>query len=175
MTSAQLPSLLVQAAIDGDLAQVRHLVEVGGDLNQADEYGWLPIHRAAALDRGRVVAYLLAAGSTIEARGTDGWTPLHLACVSGSSSAVAALVKGGADVNAVSRGGNTPLHLALVAVVSKQYAHLHRQSLRYVRKTIELLLAAGANPVVLDSQGRTPASIAREKGAKTLAYLLRKK
>jgi ankyrin repeat protein len=175
MSSAQPPSLLVQAAIDGDLAHVRHLVEVGSDLNQADEHGWLPIHRAAALDRGRVVAYLLAAGSAIEARGTDGWTPLHLACVSGSSRAVAALVKGGADVNAVSKGGNTPLHLALVGVLSKQYAHVHRESVRHARRTIELLLAAGANPAVLDSQRRTPASIAREKGAKTLAYLLRKK
>jgi len=163
---------LVQAAIDGDLARVRTLVSAGEGVNDVASNGRLPIHGAAANDRDRVVAYLISAGSDIDVRGADGWTPLHLACASGSHRAVRALVDGGADVDAVAKGGSTPLHLALVVVLGKEHRELRRQAVRCARRMLERLLAAGADPKVLDSRGRCPADIAREKGAQTLALLL---
>lgn len=163
---------LIQAAMDGDLGSVRAFVSAGEDVNQADPSGWLPLHRAVANDRDRVVAYLLSAGSDIEARGTDGWTPLHLACVSGSHRALGTLIDAGADVNALAKGGSTPLHLALVLIVGKEHRELRRQAVLCARRMLGRLLAAGADPRVLDSRGRRPADIAREKGAKTLASLL---
>lgn len=172
MNSGGSPSPLVQAAIDGDLEQARALVEGGSDVNAADEFGWLPIHRAAANNRDEVISYLIRAGSEVEARGTDDWTALHLACVSGSSRAVAALVAAGANVNAVARRGNTPLHLALTPVIDKQFRHLHDDTVRNVRVTVELLLRAGADPSIHNARGETPASIAESKGARQLAVLL---
>jgi ankyrin repeat protein len=172
MASSRAPSPLVLAAIAGDLPRVRKLVAAGSDVNQPDRHGWLPLHRAAANDRGQVIRALLAAGSELEARGKVSWTALHLACVSSSPNAVAALVAGGADVNAVARNGDTPLHLALVIVFGKEYPELRPPSLRAARRMLETLLAAGADPQARNAKGQTPADAARARGAPTLAALL---
>ena len=172
MTSSEQTSPLVRAAIAGDLDCVRALVDDGADVNQPDEYGWLAIHRAAANNRPTVIRYLVSEGSHIEARGTDQWTPLHLACVSGSSRSVAALVRAGADVNSVARRDNTPMHLATVAIAGANYPDLHSESIRRVRRTVQVLLGAGANPLLTDVRGRTPADLARAGGAEELARLM---
>ena len=172
MTTSQKPSPLVEAAIRGNLDRVRELVSSGTDVNESDEFGWLPIHRAAANNRDEVVTYLLTEGSAFEARGSDQWTPLHLACVSGSSRAVAALLKAGADANSVARGGNTPLILALTPLIGQEFGQLHDDSLRKVTATVQALLRACANPNVRNARGETPAAIARQKGAIELATLL---
>jgi ankyrin repeat protein len=166
-----MTSPLALAAIAGDLDRARFLLLRGADVNQPDQYGWLPLHRAAANNRAPLIRYLLAQGSHIEARGTDQWTPLHLACVSGSSRSVAALVRGGADVNSVARGDSTPLHLAMIPVIDSKYPDLHREAVRQVRRTVQILLRAGAKPR-LDANGQTPADVARERGAEELAQLL---
>lgn len=157
-----------------DFERVSQLVAGGANVNEPDRYGWLAIHRAAANDRDQVIAVLVAAGSPLEARGTDAWTPLHLACVSGSARAAAALVECGADASAVAKGSNTPLHVAMVPVLEKEFGELHDDSVRLVRSIIETLLRAGADPAAQDARGRTPASIARGKGAIELAELLEK-
>jgi ankyrin repeat protein len=172
MQPSDSPSPLVLAAINGDLDSMRQLTSLGADVNEPDRYGWLPIHRAAANNRAQIIAYLLSHGSLIEERGTDQWTPLHLACVSRSFSAVATLVEAGANVNAVARSGNTPLHLALTGVLSPEHAELHRDSVQDTVAAIKLLLAAGADPYTRNARGRTPADIARFKGAPALAQLL---
>jgi hypothetical protein len=174
-TAALEKAHLVQAAIDGDLELVRQLVEGGSDVNATDQYGWLPLHRAAVNNRDQVIAYLARAGSALEARGTDDWTPLHLACVSGSSRAVAALIKAGGDVNSVARDGNTPIHLALTPLLDKQCGDLHDESVRNVRSIVELLLRAGANPAAENGRGRTAAQIASAKDAHELARFLAKR
>jgi ankyrin repeat protein len=172
MASSRAPTALVLAAIAGDLPRVRELVAEGSDVNQPDRQGWIPLHRAAANDRGRVISFLIQAGSRIEARSNVSWTALHLACVSCSPRAVAALVAGGADVNAAARNGDTPLHLAPVIVMGKEFPELRRQSLRAARRMLHTLLAAGADPLTRNAKGQSPADAAREKGAPTLAALL---
>lgn len=171
MTSSET-SPLALAVIAGDVDRVRVLVTGGADVNQPDRYGWLPIHRAAANNRALVIRYLLAQGSHVEARGTDQWTPLHLACVSGSARSVAALVRGGADVNSVARSNNTPLHLAMIPIVDTKYPDLYRDAIHRARRTLLLLLAAGAKPMIRDARGLTPADVARERNAEELAQLL---
>lgn len=172
MASSRAPTPLVLAAIAGDLSRVRKLVAEGSLVNEPDRYGWLPLHRAAANDRGRVVAFLLEAGSPIEARGNVSWTALHLACVSCSPRAVAALVAAGADVNAAARNGDTPLHLAPVIVMGKEHPELRRKSLRAARQMLQTLLAAGADPLARNAKGQSAADAARAIGAPTLAALL---
>lgn len=151
---------------------MRELLREGHDPTQPDPRGWLPLHHAAANDRARVIAALIAAGAPLEAPAGSGWTPLHLACANGSARAVSALVAAGADVNAPARSGDTPLHLALTIVFDAEYPSLRRRSLRVARDMLGTLLAAGADPRALDGKGRSAADTARARGAPSLARLL---
>lgn len=89
----------IQAVIDNDCDIVRAELANGRDPNAPDQYGWIPLHRAAANDSADVIQILLDAGSSLTAVGTDSWTPLHLAAVSSSTEAVRLLVKAGANIH----------------------------------------------------------------------------
>src|SRR6185295_1918672 len=104
---------LVLAVIAGEIDRVREMYTAGVSVTEPDQYGWLPIHRAAANDRDEIINLLIEWGSPLEATGTEKWTPLHLASVSRSPRAVAALLNAGANIHARSVFGATPLHLAV--------------------------------------------------------------
>jgi ankyrin repeat protein len=158
---------IVSAIVDGDLARFRVLVADGAAVTEADRFGWLPIHRAAANNREEMIDLLVERGSPLEERGTDEWTPLHLACVSGSAKAVAALVRAGADVNSVAKSGNTPLHLAVMTPPATAAA-----AVGLTLEIVGLLLGAGADAQALNSRGRTAGDIAGERGLPAVGRLL---
>src|SRR5207249_4925820 len=103
----------VLAVIAGEVDRVREMHAAGVSVTEPDQFGWLPLHRAAANDRDEIIRLLVEWGSPLEATGTEQWTPLHLASVSRSPRAVAALVEAGANIHARSVFGGTPLHLAV--------------------------------------------------------------
>ena len=120
------------AGINGDLAAVVHLLEMGhfgGSLyhvNRADcnscDYscgggnqdgnGHTPLHQAAIYGRATIVATLIAAGADVNAKNNWNETPLHRAVIHGRAAVVATLIAAGADVNAKTPIGDTPLRLA---------------------------------------------------------------
>src|SRR5438874_9126361 len=67
----------VLAIIAGDIERVRTMHKAGASATESDQFGWLPIHRAAANDCDEIIRLLIKWGSPLEARGTEGWTPLH--------------------------------------------------------------------------------------------------
>lgn len=136
---------LVLAIIDGDMDGVRRMCAAGVSVVDPDPYGWLPIHRAAANDRGDMIRLLLKRGSPLEPTGTEQWTPLHLASVSRSPHAVRALLEAGADIHARSESGQTPLHLAVGPTVTGP-----------LLETVRLLVSAGADRQAADDEGTTP-------------------
>src|SRR5438477_4091740 len=109
----------VLAIIAGEIDRVRKMHSAGVSVAEPDQYGWLPIHRAAANDRRDIIRLLIEWGSPLEATGTEQWTPLHLASVSMSPRAVGALIEGGANIHARSVFGATPLRLAISSVVTE--------------------------------------------------------
>jgi ankyrin repeat protein len=151
----------VLAVIGGEIDRVREMRSAGLPIAEPDQYGWLPIHRAAANDRSEIVRLLVEWGSPLEATGTEQWTPLHLASVSMSPGAASALIKAGANIHARSVFGATPLHLAVHSVVTK--ASL---------ETVRVLISAGADPNVADQDGRTPMRKARVGGHSELLKIL---
>ena len=101
--------------IEGDLSKVATGLDGGFDVNEADQYGFLLIHRACANHAPDIVSLLIARGSKLEQRATDEWTPLHLAAVSGAAGCPRLLVGAGASPNVRDKNGCTPLYLSITS------------------------------------------------------------
>lgn len=68
-TSGTAPSTIWQAARAGDVDRVRTLLSKGGiDVNQADPYGFSPLHWAAQKGNVEIVQLLLDHGANIDSR-----------------------------------------------------------------------------------------------------------
>ncbi len=121
----------------------------------------LDIFEAASVgDTNRLADLLNADPQAVNSYSTDGWTPLHLAAAFGTPKAVQLLLLHGAKVDAISRNpqANQPLHAALA---------LNRSA-----ESIQLLLAAGADPNALQAGGFTPIFSAATANRRDLAQLL---
>ena len=68
-----------EAAIHGDLADVKRHVQNGADVNARNKVGGTPLMTAATRGRLDVVKFLVDKGADVNARGNDGETPLTLA------------------------------------------------------------------------------------------------
>lgn len=107
-------------------------------------YGNTPLHQACKAGLINNARILLEAGSAVNAKNHNESTPLHVLCYgeyeSTHSIAFAQLLlDAGADVHATDKHGNTPL---LVCCTS------NRMDL------INLLIEAGANPAVVNTEGQ---------------------
>jgi ankyrin repeat protein len=151
---------LVLAVIDGDIARVKKMHANGISIHEPDQYGWIPLHRAAANNRAAIICLLLKWGSPLEAAGNFKWTPLHLASISRSDQAIAALLDSGANVDARDETGCTPLHLAVGPTITEG-----------LLKSVRLLLRAGSDRESADSKGETPLSKARRIGESQLLQI----
>jgi ankyrin repeat protein len=152
---------LVLAVIAGEVERVREMHAAGVSITEPDQFGWLPIHRAAANDRAEMIRLLVDWGSPLEATGNEGWTPLHLASVSRSPRAVKTLLDAGADIHARSDFGATPLHLAIGSTITEP-----------LLETVRVLVSAGADPTAANEHGKTPLDEAREIGHAELQRIL---
>ena len=133
------------SALQGDVMAVDRLLVEGADPNEADRYGWGPLHFAVPLAGLEVVSALLAAGADPEARTVSGATALHLGASQATAPVVAALLSAGADPNArESKAGESALHYS---------AQLREEDLLPV---VTSLLEAGADPGSSNNYGNTP-------------------
>jgi ankyrin repeat protein len=123
---------VADAAMDGDKAAVRALLQQGADVNAAQGDGFTALHWAAKKGDAELASMLVFGGANVRAATRlGGYTPLHLAAEAGSGPVVAALVKAGADVNTTTLTGTTPLMLAAASGSTA---------------AVENLLDAGAKP-----------------------------
>ncbi|RMZ83518.1 hypothetical protein DV737_g1629, partial [Chaetothyriales sp. CBS 132003] len=70
---------LIEAADEGDLDQVRHLIRRGANVNASDKWRWTALHMAAYGGFDDIAKQLIHSGAAIDARTVDGETPLNLA------------------------------------------------------------------------------------------------
>jgi cytohesin len=147
------------AVQNGDLKKVKALLKHHPDLvfSKEAEYGFTPLHVAAASGYGDIAEFLLAHGADVNGRDNQEQTPLHLAAAKGYKDVAELLLTHKADVNAKDKDGVTPLHAA-AAMGQKDVA--------------ELLLAHGAD-VNAESKGGTPLVAAEMSGHNDLVQLLR--
>ena len=161
----------------------------------------LDIFEATALGRLDRVNECLRDTSTInphpiDSRSKDGFTALHFACFFGQPEAARLLIESGAAVDAVAANPTQvmPLHSAASArnleaarllleqgapgiVNARQqggWVPIHAAAQNGDRPMVELLLKHHADPKVANDEGKTPATVAREKGHEAIASLLEK-
>jgi hypothetical protein len=83
------------AALKGDLALVRRLVERGAAINQS---GWNALHYAASGPEPQVVAWLIERGAELDARSPNGTTALMMAARYGNEQSADLLIARQASV-----------------------------------------------------------------------------
>lgn len=143
---------VADAAMRGDVEQVRALLKEGADVNAAHGDGMTALHWAAERGDAEMAGIVLKAGAIVHAVTRLGdYTPLHIAAKGGHGDVVRVLVDAGADPAArTSTGGATALHFAAAS-----------GTLEGVRA----LLAAGAAPDVREEMWeQTPMMFAAASG-----------
>ncbi|MCY3705522.1 MAG: ankyrin repeat domain-containing protein [Gammaproteobacteria bacterium] len=117
-TAATPPeSPVADAAMRGDLDEVRELLRSGADVNAPQSDGLTALHWAADNGDAAVAGVLIYAGANLAPlTRNDAYTPMHMAARGGHADVIGQLVEAGADpAVATSRTGVTPMHLAAKA------------------------------------------------------------
>jgi len=151
---------LMQSAHDGKLEAVQQLVSKGVSVNTIDSEKRTPLMFAAFNGHTPVVHYLVEAGAKVDARDVNGRTALMYASSGPFAETVELLLKKGAAVN---------LQGKLEGFTALMTAAAEGQS-----KVVQVLLGHAADPDLLDVDGDTAESFARQKGHAAVVELLRK-
>jgi ankyrin repeat protein len=149
--AAATDTRIADAAMRGDAAAVRTLLQQGADVDGAQGDGMTALLWAAEEGNHDLAAALLARGARPDAlTRLGGYTPLHLAAQGGHHEVVRALLGAHANAAAMTATGAAPLHFAAAAGSTE---------------TIALLLDAGADVNVRESEwGQTPLMFAAAAG-----------
>jgi ankyrin repeat protein len=105
-------SVVADAAMKGDKAALRTLLQQKSDVNAPQIDGATALHWAVYRDDLATLDLLIRAGATIDVANREGITPLAMACLYGNVSMINKLIKAGADVKQRGPNGQTPLMLA---------------------------------------------------------------
>ena len=109
---SSLPSLLLQAASDGDVDRVRVLLDEGAGVDSADDEGQTGLHLAAAGGQVAVVHLLCKREVDVDRRDGRGRTALMLGVVQGQLECVEALLMWGAGVRLEDERGRCAMQMA---------------------------------------------------------------
>jgi ankyrin repeat protein len=158
---------VADAAMRGDAAAVRKLVEQRADVNVPQGDGMTALHWAAEHGDLAMTDVLLRAHAKLTAVTRIGsYTPLHVASRSGSGPVVSALLKAGADANVTNVSGATALHFAAeagsveaVTALIDHKADLNARESEWGQTPLMFAAAADRGPVitVLLKRGADPA------------------
>jgi ankyrin repeat protein len=138
---------------------VEMLLKLGVNPNAVDANGDYPLDLAAQKGDSQIVQSLLSRGAAVNFRNKTGSFPIHTAALNGYTEVVKLLLDQAAEIDCqVSETGETPPFYA---------ASFGRT------KTVELLLARGANKNIANKDGITPLAAARKADQQDTANLLR--
>ena len=105
-------SAVADAAMRGDSAALRTLVEQKADVNAPQVDGTTALHWAVYRDDRDAADLLIKAGARVDAKNREGVTPLAMASLYGSAAIVDRLLSAGADARQPGSSGETMLMLA---------------------------------------------------------------
>ena len=110
---AAAASEVADAAMAGDAAEVRRLLEEGAAVDAPQADGTTALHWAVRWDDHETTGLLIRAGASLDAANHAGSTPMRLATVNGSAAMIERLLDAGLDPeDALSPDGDTALMMA---------------------------------------------------------------
>jgi ankyrin repeat protein len=197
-TGAELAAYtgLHAAAAQGDVALIKQLVAAGANVNATDAYRRTPMHVAAYKSHDDAVLALAEAGGDPNLLEADRYDIITIAAVADDAKMVRTAVKaGGSAKNITSIYDGTALIAAAhegnwesIDVLIKAGAPLdHVNNLGWTamieavvlgdggerhQKSLKLLIDAGADQSITDSNGNTPLDLARERGYAAMVKML---
>ncbi|MGE4490775.1 MAG: ankyrin repeat domain-containing protein [Kiritimatiellales bacterium] len=148
-----------KAAKDGNVKEVRRLLDRGVSTEVRDKYDCTPLHIAVCWDRLETVKLLISRGADVNAAGQAGATALLFAARAGCEEILMYLLDHGANIETKDKNGRTPL---LEAAFEGRAG------------SVMLLLNRGANINAKDCSGETPLGLAVAKGNVATVQLLRR-
>ena len=110
--AAAAKSPVADAAMKGDTAALRTLLQQKADVNAPQVDGATALHWAVYRDDGDAADLLIKAGAKADARNREGVTPLAMASLYGSAAMVDRLLAAGADAKQHGANGETMVMLA---------------------------------------------------------------
>jgi len=128
-----------QAAVDGDIDQVKALLDKGEKINLENRMGWTPLMAAINNRQQPIAELLISRGADLNVKDRRAQTALFMAASTGQKELVELLVTKGAEVNVTTATGENALTIA-----------------RKVGKTeiVDFLTKHGATePVIEDMEG----------------------
>src|SRR5215831_10666715 len=121
---------VADAAMKGDKAALRYLIQQKADVNAPQVDGATAVHWAVYRDDAEALDMLIAAGARVDVANREGVTPLHMASLYGHAAVIEMLLKARANMKQKGPAGETMLMLA---------------ARNGNPDTIKLLLSAGAD------------------------------
>ena len=138
---------LTCAVSAGDIKLIKHLIQLGADMNAIDKHGDTPLTFAVSTGDIKFIKHLTQLGADVNKRDELGNTPLTCAVSAGDIKLIKHLIQLGADMNTIDSRGNTPL----INAISARYTDL-----------IKHLLKLGADVNISGSLGDTALMLASE-------------
>jgi ankyrin repeat protein len=149
------------AVYEGDVAEVRQLLDAGADVSLANDYGATPMGLAAEVADTEILTLLLEAGADADSPNPEGQTALMAVARTGNVAAAKTLLDHGATVDArESWGGQTALMWASArrhpAMMELLISHGADVDVRSIHRDYQRRVTAEGRPKSLDSGGFTP-------------------
>jgi ankyrin repeat protein len=101
MAASDLDQLLLDAAEEGDVSQVRSLIDHNANVNHGNKYNNTPLHLACTNGHGEVACMLIDHNANVNQCNIYNTTPLHFACMYGHVEVACTLIDHGADFNSI--------------------------------------------------------------------------
>jgi uncharacterized protein len=149
---------VADAAMRGDKAAIKALLDKGANVNAAQSDGATAVHWAVYRADTEMLRMLIAAGADVKVANRNGSTPLWLASTAGDPAIIRTLLDAGANANETLPLGRTPLMLA---------------SRTGAVEAMKVLIDRGANLNARDTErGTTPLMWAADQGHAAAVKLL---
>lgn len=154
-------SVLFTVIENKNAAIAKVLVERGANVNLRDAHNQTPFLLAMEAENIEIIKLLIKSGADVNTVNDDGQTPLMTASKVGKNEIVETLIEAKANINAQDLLGQTALILAI-----DKYAY---------PETVKILLKAGADSSIKDTNSDTALSIATRDKREDIVKMLEEK